>query len=90
MDQVKLAKGLGSMGIGLGLTEMLAPEWLARRIGMDEDRTTILRAMGRKPAEATTALGSGRSSRAVDVEVNCLAARGTTRPLEGPLPLIVT
>jgi hypothetical protein len=46
MDQVKLAKGLGWMGIGLGLIEMLAPEWLARQIGVDEDRTALLRAMG--------------------------------------------
>jgi hypothetical protein len=50
MDQVKLAKGLGAMGIGLGLTEMLAPEWLARQIGVDEDRTTLLRAMGVREA----------------------------------------
>ena len=34
MDQVKLAKRLGWMGISLGLTEMLAPEWLARQIGV--------------------------------------------------------
>ena len=46
MDQVKLAKGLGWFSIGLGLTEMLAPEWLARKIGVDEDRSTLLRAMG--------------------------------------------
>jgi hypothetical protein len=50
MDQVKLAKGLGWMGIGLGLTEMLAPEWLARQIGVDEDRTALLRAMGAREA----------------------------------------
>ena len=50
MDQVKLAKGLGAMGIGLGLTEMLAPEWLARQIGVNEDRTTLLRAMGVREA----------------------------------------
>ena len=50
MDQVKLAKGLGAMGIGLGLIEMLAPEWLARQIGVNEDRTTLLRAMGVREA----------------------------------------
>lgn len=50
MDQVKLAKGLGWMGIGLGLIEMLAPEWLARQIGVDNDRTTLLRAMGAREA----------------------------------------
>jgi hypothetical protein len=50
MDQVKLAKRLGWMGISLGLTEMLAPEWLARQIGVDNDRTTLLRAMGAREA----------------------------------------
>lgn len=55
MDQMKLAKGLGWFSIGLGLTEMLAPEWLARAIGVDEDRTTLLRAMGAR--EAVTGVG---------------------------------
>ena len=50
MDQVRIAKRLGWMGIGVGLTEMLAPEWLARQIGVDEDRTTLLRAMGVREA----------------------------------------
>lgn len=50
MDQVKFAKGLGCMGIGLGLTEMSAPGWLARQIGVDEDLTTLLRAMGAREA----------------------------------------
>ena len=50
MDQVRMAKRLGWMGIGVGLTEMLAPEWLARQIGVDEDRTTLLRAMGVREA----------------------------------------
>jgi hypothetical protein len=55
MDQMKLAKGLGWFSIGLGLTEMLAPEWLARKIGVPEDRTTLLRAMGAR--EAVTGVG---------------------------------
>jgi hypothetical protein len=46
MDQVKLAKGLGWMGIGFGLTEMLAPQWLAGQIGVTENRNTLIRAMG--------------------------------------------
>jgi hypothetical protein len=55
MDQMKLAKGLGWFSIGLGLTEMLAPEWLARQIGVDEEKTTLLRAMGAR--EAVTGVG---------------------------------
>jgi hypothetical protein len=55
MDQMKLAKGLGWFSIGLGLAEMLAPEWLARQIGLDEDHTPLLRAMGAR--EAVTGVG---------------------------------
>ena len=55
MDQKKLAKGLGWFSIGLGLTEMLAPEWLARQIGVDENRSALLRAMGAR--EAVTGVG---------------------------------
>lgn len=55
MDQMKLAKGLGWFSIGLGLTEMLAPQWLARTIGVPEDRSTLLRAMGAR--EAVTGVG---------------------------------
>lgn len=55
MDQMKLAKGLGWFSIGLGLTEMLAPEWLARQIGLDGDHTPLLRAMGAR--EAVTGVG---------------------------------
>jgi hypothetical protein len=55
MDSVKLAKGLGWFSIGLGLTEMLAPEWLARTIGVTEDRAGLLRAMGAR--EAATGMG---------------------------------
>jgi hypothetical protein len=55
MDQKKLAKGLGWFSIGLGLTEMLAPEWLARQIGVDQDRSKLLRAMGAR--EAVTGVG---------------------------------
>ena len=55
MDSMKLAKGLGWFSIGLGLTEMLAPEWLARTIGVAEERSGLLRAMGAR--EAVTGVG---------------------------------
>src|SRR3954449_7178874 len=55
MDSMKLAKGLGWFSIGLGLTEMLAPGWLARTIGVSEERSGLLRAMGAR--EAVTGVG---------------------------------
>jgi hypothetical protein len=55
MTQRKLAKGLGWFSIGLGLTEMIAPGWLARQIGVNEDRTGLLRTMGAR--EAVTGIG---------------------------------
>jgi len=42
---MKLAKGLAWLSIGLGLTEILAPRWLGRKIGIGE-KSGILRAMG--------------------------------------------
>jgi hypothetical protein len=57
MNDMKLAKGLGWFSIGLGLTEMLAPQWLGRQIGVgdSEDKAGILRAMGAR--EAITGVG---------------------------------
>jgi hypothetical protein len=55
MTQRKWAKGLGWLSIGLGLTEMIAPGWLARQIGVNEDRTGLLRTMGAR--EAVTGIG---------------------------------
>lgn len=42
---MKLAKGLAWFSIGLGLTEIVAPRWLGRKIGVGE-RSGLLRAMG--------------------------------------------
>lgn len=85
MDQVKLAKGLGAMGISLGLTEMLAPEWLARQIGVNEDRTTLLRAMGVREAvtgiivlmedQPTTGMWGRVAGDAVDISLLAAALR---------------
>jgi hypothetical protein len=54
MTDVQLAKGLGWFSIGLGLTELLAPGWLGRKIGLGE-RTGLLRAFGAR--EAITGIG---------------------------------
>jgi hypothetical protein len=45
MKSKKLARGLGWFSIGLGLTQLLAPRWLGRQIGVGE-KTGILRALG--------------------------------------------
>jgi hypothetical protein len=54
MESRKMAKGLGWFSIGLGLTELVAPRWLGRTIGVGE-RTTLLRAMGAR--EVVTGVG---------------------------------
>jgi hypothetical protein len=54
MTKRQLAKGLGWFSIGLGLTQLLAPEWLGRKIGIGE-RTGVLRALGAR--EAMTGVG---------------------------------
>ncbi len=43
-----LARGLGLFSLGLGLTQLLAPDELARRTGLDDDTETrtVLRAVG--------------------------------------------
>jgi hypothetical protein len=44
-NEEKLAKALGWFSIGLGLTQLLAPGWLGRQIGVGE-RTGAMRALG--------------------------------------------
>lgn len=50
MRERQLAKGLGWFSIGLGLTEMLAPEWLGRKIGMADPPIGLLRVLGAREA----------------------------------------
>lgn len=50
----KLAEGLGWLSIGLGLTELLAPRPLARRLGM-ESHTGLIQAYGAR--EIVTGIG---------------------------------
>src|SRR5436309_397592 len=45
MKSKKLARGLGWFSLGLGATQLLAPKWLGRQIGVGE-KTGILRALG--------------------------------------------
>lgn len=49
---LNLAKGLGWFSIGLGLTQLLAPRWLERQIGLRGDRTGLMRALGAREAMA--------------------------------------
>lgn len=50
--QMQLAKGLGWFSIGLGLTQLLAPRWLERQIGIRQERTGLMRALGAREAMA--------------------------------------
>jgi hypothetical protein len=45
MKIMKLARGLGWFSIGLGLVELLAPRWFARKIGTP-DRPGLIRSFG--------------------------------------------
>ena len=45
MNTMKLARGLGWFSVGLGLVELLAPRWFARKIGTP-DRPRLVRAFG--------------------------------------------
>ncbi len=45
-DEATLARGLGWFSIGLGLTELLAPTFLARLIGVKTDQPLLVRACG--------------------------------------------
>lgn len=45
-QEERLAKGLGWLGIGLGLAELAAPERLARAIGAPPGHRTLIRVMG--------------------------------------------
>jgi len=50
--QMKLARGLGWFSLGLGLTQLLAPRWLERQIGLRNDRTGLMRGLGVREAMA--------------------------------------
>jgi hypothetical protein len=45
MTERKMARGLGWFSLGLGLTQVLAPEWLGRKTGLGE-RTGLMRLLG--------------------------------------------
>jgi hypothetical protein len=64
MREMRIAKGLGWFSIGLGLTELLAPRWLARAIGACDDNTKLMRAFGlREIAAGVAILGTERPTK---------------------------
>jgi len=61
MTQRQLAKGLGWFSIGLGLTQLVAPRWLSRQIGINHDRSGLMRALGaRETMTGITALAQDK------------------------------
>jgi uncharacterized membrane protein len=55
-----MARALGWFGIGLGLAEVAAPRGLARTIGIDEDRTALLRTLGMRGVATGVGILAGR------------------------------
>lgn len=45
-EEESLAAGLGWLGIGLGLTELLAPRSVGKLVGVGDDHTLLVRALG--------------------------------------------
>jgi len=56
----QLARALGWFSIGLGLAEVAAPRGLARTIGMDEERTGLLRTFGMREIASGVGILAGR------------------------------
>jgi hypothetical protein len=54
MTEENLAKGLGLFSLGLGLTQLVAPDWLGRQAGLGRE-TGLMRALGGR--EIMTGLG---------------------------------
>ena len=55
MNDVRIAKGLGLFSIGLGLTQLAAPDWLAEKTGLHDGRR--FRSGGRMTREVMRSLG---------------------------------
>lgn len=54
-----MGKGLGMFSMGLGLTQLLAPDWLGARTGTGQHRT-LMRALGTR--ELASGIGALRST----------------------------
>lgn len=57
----RLAKGLGWFSVGLGLTELLAPRFVARISGVSEERTGLIRLYGLRELASGVAIFSSRN-----------------------------
>ncbi|MDB4959551.1 MAG: hypothetical protein JWO36_7120 [Myxococcales bacterium] len=62
MTDGKMTRALGATGIGIGLTEMFAPHWLSRTLGV-RDRPLLTRAMGAREIASGAAILAGREER---------------------------
>lgn len=56
----KFARALGWFSVGLGLTEMFAPRFLANAIGIRQNHSTLLRMMGARELAAGIGILSAR------------------------------
>ena len=66
MNDLRLARGLGWFSIGLGLTQIVAPGWLGRAIGVGE-RNGLMRALGAREIITGLAVLAERPSPALPI-----------------------
>lgn len=59
-EDESLAAGLGWLGIGLGLTELVAPRSVGKLIGVGGDHTLLLRALGLRELASGAGILTGR------------------------------
>jgi CBS-domain-containing membrane protein len=88
MTNRQVARGLGWFGIGLGLAELAAPQWLSKQIGVG-DRRNLIRAMGARevlagvgvlaPRRPTAGLWARVAGDAVDIALLGAAMRNSFR-----------
>jgi uncharacterized membrane protein len=57
----RLARGLGWFSVGLGLTELLAPKFIARISGVSEERTGLIRLYGARELASGIAIFSQKN-----------------------------
>jgi hypothetical protein len=62
MNLQSLVRGLAVFSIGLGMTELLVPKTVARTIGVDEEKDTLLRLLGLREIGAGIGIMQGKSS----------------------------
>jgi len=100
MTNRQIARGLGMLGIGLGVAELAAPRWLSKQIGVGDHRN-LIRAMGARevlagvgvlaPRRPTAGLWARVAGDAMDIALLGAAMRKSYRRgwLAGALGMVL-